>query len=80
MKSCCIRRAWTCAAAWSFCAFLSPTFGSSTAMRFHAAVSLGFSDTWKRRKGGEVQLMSKRQRSATPLQFRDLLLDIARGR
>lgn len=44
-----------------------------------AAVSLGFSDTWKRRKGGEVQLMSKRQRSATPIEFRDLLLSIARS-
>ena len=42
-----------------------------------AAVSLGFSDTWKRRKGGEVQLMSKRQRSATPLEFRTLLLEMA---
>ena len=44
-----------------------------------AAVSLGFSDSWKRRGDGAVKLMSKRQRSATPLEFRNLLLDIARG-
>jgi hypothetical protein len=44
-----------------------------------AAVSLGFRDTWKRRLGGEVQQMSKRQRSATPVPFRDLLISIARS-
>lgn len=42
-----------------------------------AAISLGFRDTWKRRLGGEVQQMSKRQRNATPLAFRDLLISIA---
>jgi hypothetical protein len=44
-----------------------------------ACVSLGFRDTWKRRAGGEVQQMSKRQRSATPIAFRDLLIGIARS-
>ncbi len=42
-----------------------------------AAVSLGFSDTWRRRGDGAVKLMSKRQRSATPLEFRTLLLEMA---
>lgn len=44
-----------------------------------AAVCLGFRDTWKRRKGGEVQQMSKRQRSATPADFKQLLISIARS-
>ena len=42
-----------------------------------AAISLGFADSWKRRQGGEVKLMNKRQRSATPLEFRTLLLEMA---
>jgi len=44
-----------------------------------AAVSLGFADSWRRRAGGEVQQMSKRERAATPIPFRDLLLSIARS-
>lgn len=44
-----------------------------------SAISLGFHDSWKRRKGGEVQQMSKRQRNATPPEFRDMLLSLARS-
>lgn len=44
-----------------------------------AAVSLGFKDSWSRRLRGEVQQMSKRQCSATPIEFRDLLLEMARS-
>lgn len=44
-----------------------------------AAISLGFPDSWRRRDGGEVQQMSKRQRSATPIEFRDLLIGLARS-
>ncbi len=44
-----------------------------------AAISLGFKDSWRRRLGGEVQQMSKRQRTATPIPFRDLLLSMARS-
>lgn len=44
-----------------------------------AAISLGFKDSWRRRAGGEVQQMSKRQRSATPEAFKNLLIAMARS-
>lgn len=44
-----------------------------------AAISLGFKDSWKRRAGGDVKEMPKREKLATPRPFRDLLLSIARS-
>jgi hypothetical protein len=43
------------------------------------SISLGFHDSWKRRENREVQQLSKRERSATPIAFRDLLLSMARS-
>lgn len=44
-----------------------------------AAISLGFADSWKRRRNKEAKTMSRRECLGTPNTFRDLLLDMARS-
>lgn len=53
-------------------------WGRSPRSRWFAA-SYGFKETWAARRRGEVSVLSKRERNATPEAFRDVLLSVARS-